>query len=588
MKSASLFLRIWCSHGMAVTVSMLVLLSSASCFRDPDTNKVLCHGIESKCPDGYVCKMVGETGRCCKPDDFNCPISSLDGAARDTLADVSHPSWPEAGQSVDGQEIDGAATDSAPVDSVMGTDFGPGDATPDASTNDTPLLSPDGEVDVPPDGRNDTMLPAEDGRPEGGTSLKGPGELCSIGAECAGGQCADGVCCDKACVGCSACTKALTSKSDGTCASVSNGIDPHGTCGTSCSGSTLTTLVCNGTGTCTTATSQACPGGVLCADSSVCKSTSCSSDSQCAGGYRCNGTSCVPKKTLGSSCGAGDECSSGNCVSSICCSSSSCPACQTCSGTGGTCAMAANSNGQSCGTNMYCSSGVCGACTPNQACSTGNACENGATSCSTGTSVCVKDGNQDTGTPCGAKQSCSGTTLTTADQCDGNGKCILGTSSSCPYGCTNNDCTTLAPVGAPCTTSSQCASRACAGVGTGTCQATCGDAVGATCCVDKGGCTAADSSCSSGKCVSTCGDLGRQCCADGSCHSGSVCNTSTNLCATCGGAGYRCCAGNTCSSGTICNPSANLCILCGDVGQQCCPGSICTVGVCSGNACVNG
>jgi hypothetical protein len=220
-----------------------------------------------------------------------------------------------------------------------------------------------------------------------------------------------------------------------------------------------------------------------------------------------------PGKDPGVGCSVGGECAGGNCVDGHCCASSTCPPCQGCTGAAGTCVADPYRSGQ----------------------------------------------------PCGAPQSCSAGVMVTADSCNNAGTCVPGTSTTCPYDCDGNRCAALAPIGTTCTMSAQCASGICAGVGTGTCQTSCGKAVGATCCIEQGGsCSALQMTCRGGICVPPCGAAGLECCQ------GSVCDT----------------ADLVCTGGLNDGGAAAACARCGQVGDLCCAGDTCTTGVCYNGRCL--
>jgi hypothetical protein len=324
------------------------------------------------------------------------------------------------------------------------------------------------------------------------------GSKCSAGNQCISGNCVDGYCCDVACAGsCQACD---LSGSIGKCVPLAANQAPHGgrmacasgTCGSHCDGKSAscvfapsTTLCgsakctngmataavnCDGMGSCPNASVTSC-GGLVCSGT-TCK-TSCATDADClAPTPYCSAGKCQSTKPLGRTCGGGSECATGNCVNGVCCSASSCAACQACNlATPGTCSnKAANAADTACGsatncrtgtcngagacneaadgtecgtTNKFCKSGVCGSCMPNQSCTPANSpCKNGMTSCATGTMACAATGNKSAGTSCGPAASCSGTTLTHATVCDGNGACAPPATQSCPNGCNGSktDC----------------------------------------------------------------------------------------------------------------------------------------------------
>ena len=77
---------------------------SASCYKDPDVNKIACRAPEYQCPGGYTCKMVSaDVGRCCKSNDVNCAVTGVDGSPNETPGEVGQPLGSEAGAPIDGQ-----------------------------------------------------------------------------------------------------------------------------------------------------------------------------------------------------------------------------------------------------------------------------------------------------------------------------------------------------------------------------------------------------------------------------------------------------------------------------------------------------
>jgi hypothetical protein len=188
------------------------------------------------------------------------------------------------------------------------------------------------------------------------------GTVCGAAGECLSGYCVDGVCCNTLCNGtCVSCAAKDNGVADGTCANVTAGTDPagectagsttcglDGTCGggkcryapttikcgtVGCMGSTLTPQSsCDGNGNCPAASPMACPGLVICASSSACKSPTCSADTDCISGYYCAGGTCTLKITTGNTCSANNQCSTGQCSSDkVCCSSACGMSCQGCS-----------------------------------------------------------------------------------------------------------------------------------------------------------------------------------------------------------------------------------------------------------------
>ncbi len=143
-----------------------------------------------------------------------------------------------------------------------------------------------------------------------GVCKKLSGQSCTTTEECGSGFCVDGVCCATACAG--ACTSCGLSSSRGICVAVAEGDDPHdkcpsgpcsackagacvlkpagASCGTTCSGSTLTHGACKADGTCET-TSEPCGGALVCEDAIACR-TWCDSHADCTTGV-CSDGACA-------------------------------------------------------------------------------------------------------------------------------------------------------------------------------------------------------------------------------------------------------------------------------------------------------
>lgn len=278
------------------------------------------------------------------------------------------------------------------------------------------------------------------------------GEECSSNAECGSGRCLDGVCCDRSCANCDACRFALTGKSDGTCAPVLAGQDPHeacedeaatnpcgndGTCdgegacrkvGTShvcaesaCSGgSFVPAATCDGQGECSTPLPEAC--GVSVCTATGCRK-SCVSQNDCGSASYCklsggNGT-CTAKKPSGAEASEAFECLSKVVADGVCCDRS-CTGCQACSGAPLTTAP----KGQ-------CSNIVAGRIAH-------DACEESDEQCGTsgtcdGTGACaMKTGPCDDGDGCTLDDSClsDGTCKGIARTCDAAPACYRSTTCS--------------------------------------------------------------------------------------------------------------------------------------------------------------
>ena len=382
--------------------------------------------------------------------------------------------------------------------------------------------------------------------------------------ECVSGIIADGVCCDKDCTGCNACTATLNGQAastTGTCMAVTaaKAADPHGVCpaasdpcgmdgtcngagachyaaggsdcGTpSCSSSMLTKSTCSSSHTCVAGTASACPGLLVCASTTACKTGACTSDSDCIIGNFCSGGTCTPKYDDSHSCtsGANNQCRNNNCVGGTCCSTP-CGECHTCST--GTCALV--SNGTACSTGV-CNAGTCNPCTANQPCTvSGEECWNHSTSCSTGSSVCAKTTAVNNGTQCGSAARCNGSQSIGHWTCQG-GTCTQPTPTSCPYTCNSSTglCAGECSLG-----SSRCASTA--EIQTCTSSYVYGTAVSC----------GANKQCTGNQCVCNAGTCGSSC---------AVCGGTTPYCSASGGC-VACRTSGDCPSGYTTCSSAGVC-----------------------------
>jgi hypothetical protein len=296
----------------------------------------------------------------------------------------------------------------------------------------------------------------------------GTGKVCSAGScvACnAGASCSAGSECVQGVISCtSGAPYCLTSyKPNGTVCE-SNKVCDNGTCIPCVEGA-----ACTPNGTCHTGTLHCGSGlptctdmggsvsdGTSCSTTSgyVCKSgtcnycsypgASCQLDNKCktaqiscdTGSAVCNYTG--GNVTDGTSCGTDAQhvCSGGTCT--LCKSGVACTPANPCHKGVTSCSTGTSvcvdqstlaADGTNCGTNMFCKTGVCGACTENAACSTGDPCQTGKTTCATGTSVCVPSGATGAST-------CGNVT---------KGTCVSG-ACQCPAGSGfyNGDCQTCA------------------------------------------------------------------------------------------------------------------------------------------------
>jgi len=331
-------------------------------------------------------------------------------------------------------EIDSSAPADATVDQAQMPDLAP---EPDASPPDLPLVL--------------------NGRP------------CSDGAQCESRLCVDGVCCSGACTG--SCVACNVPGSMGTCAPISAGEDPSdecpqdpvSTCGRDgtcdgqgacrhykvgelcapggCTGDKETAASkCNGAGACV-------PGPTVSCSPNVCMNgscaSSCSKQADCQAGFFCDGTACRATRTPGQACAMAFECASGNCIDGVCCNTPCTEACHSC-------ALAS-----SMGTCTPVPSGM----DPRDSCPTEAPSTCGRTGVCDGKGGCLL---HPTATPCGAGQSCSGTTLTAAGACNGLGVCAPGATSQCTaFKCAGNACGTSCAGPAQCRSGFACTGTSC-------------------------------------------------------------------------------------------------------------------------------
>ena len=266
--------------------------------------------------------------------------------------------------------------------------------------------------------------------------------------------------------------------------SCSNGSEVHTQlpAGTPCGGGNT----CTASGTCCTPTTCAaagrncgsmsdgcgmtldcgsCPVGDSCSSGGVCR---CSNGIRDGGeaGVDCGGT-CPTKCANGTSCTSGGSCTSGNCVEGVCCNSPCNTTCVSC---------LQSRSGQSDGTcaNITTGSDPKGECSPQSpsTCGRTGQCAGGACQL------------HPSGTACAAA-SCTGSTQTNQDTCDGSGTCVDGGSMSCggAYICSGGSCQSCSdgvqngnetgvdcgggppcsgcPNGTPCGSPSECATGNC-------------------------------------------------------------------------------------------------------------------------------
>lgn len=360
---------------------------------------------------------------------------------------------------------------------------------------------------------------------------------------------------------------------------------------------------CDGSGNCKKSLGKACGGATecvstFCADG-VCCNNACTNDCRacnqngsmgmcgnvpkntddggCTGPtISCNNDGTCDKE-IGGSCGNSNECLNGNCRDNYCCDSGCSGMCQACS------------SGKTGGMNGTCGPVLAGTDPDNECASEAqNTC--GRTGFCGGGSTCQLYAM---GTNCGDMLSCTGSTQTNADTCNGTGMCIDGGTTSCGafvcmgtmcqsscttdancangYYCNNMNCALKQNNGAVCTAPNQCSSGFCVdgvccdAACTGMCQA----------------CTSAKTTQTNGQCksipsgsdpddectmaaASTCGDTG-ECNGAGACEKyalGTICAASSCMTGTqsnsdtCNGMGMCTDGGTTPCDPYICGATA--------------------------------
>ncbi len=357
------------------------------------------------------------------------------------------------------------------------------------------------------------------------TGRSAQGAACTAADQCQSGACVDGVCCNTACAGtCQACVQSATGQPNGTCGPVNDGKDVHADCpGASCTGTTLTSNVCDGTGKCRPSTSSCAPYACD-ASGSIC-AKACKVDGDCgATGYCAADGTCVGKKARAATCADARECGSGYCADGVCCDQACTGQCQACGepSSAGTCiavkgkprtprtdcaGSGTTCGGQCDGTNIA----ACAYATADQSCGTG----------------CVDARHQ---------------------ACDGAGSCL--SASVCPG---NLACDGATKCKTACATSADCVSGYTCDGADHKCKA-----ISATCSADGTSSIPADASqppkpCGAYRCNPSSGDCFPSCtstddCAAGSSCSGGVCQSApvdTNASGGCsvdatpGGAGAK-------------------------------------------------
>ena len=417
------------------------------------------------------------------------------------------------------------------------------------------------------------------------TDMQANGTVCGTDMVCRGGSCGactEGMACDvtgKPCrVGSIVCTTGAPvctesdNKPNGTMCGTGM-VCQVGTCATCQAGGACTptnrchtgTLVCSGAAPTCTDTNTNVTAGTACGTDMVCGSAgTCAA---CVAGMTCN----VPGKPCsrgtiacntgapvciesgnapnGTACGSDMVCSNGTCAA--CAVGAACQPANPCHAGTTVCAPSIGcsdtgqslSNGAQCGTDRVCNAGTCVSCSSGASCQPTNPCKIGATSCLTGSPVCVEQGNRQNGTMCGANMVCSA------------GACVS---------CMAN---TACPPTNPCHT------------GTLACS------TGAPVCTDTGQSVAdgtvcgANLVCKTGACVACV--AGQACQPTNPCKNGATaCTTGSMVCVetTNKGAGTLCGAGQSCANGTLTLPAmCNANGACA-AATMACPSNTCNTG----------
>ncbi len=289
------------------------------------------------------------------------------------------------------------------------------------------------------------------------------------------------------------CGSVAACASNGTCA-----VAPFGkSCGpTSCSGTTVTGKICDGTGTCVDQQNAQCTPYVCAAG--ACTSP-CTGDTDCVTTHYCETATCVPKAANGTACSVANSCTSGFCVDGVCCDApctGQCQACgeagslgqcktiagdprpgrQACTGTGACKASCDGGNPTACtfpGSATECKPASCAGDTSQPAgfCDSAGACTTPATqgclpyTCDAGTGVCKSSCSSDL--DCGQSAKCdtaTGKCAVTVASCKDAFTVLLpnGTTESCtPYKCVGGACQQQCSTKNDCATGYDCQSTQC-------------------------------------------------------------------------------------------------------------------------------
>jgi hypothetical protein len=290
------------------------------------------------------------------------------------------------------------------------------------------------------------------------------GASCTTSSQCGTGQCVDGVCCESACTEtcktCNAegkCVAVAAGEADSACtAQPMTGCGRDGMCDGAgacrywaadtecapgnCTGTTLTPArVCDGKGTCKTATSTTCP--TTCVNNS-CNET-CSMQNPCQAGFFCDPDGkCKAKAAAAAPCTTNEECSTNFCADGVCCRTACDTPCYSCASPSapGTCTPAAAGQDprKECLAEAPTTCGHAGGC-------------DGAGACK------LFPPN----TPCG-DMTCTGSLESGPRTCNGAGSCVAPDVIPCsPFRCGGTSCRSTCTMNSHCELGFICMSNSC-------------------------------------------------------------------------------------------------------------------------------
>lgn len=364
-------------NGRAAWLAFAVALLAQGCFTPPnqvDPVNVQCQ-VTDDCPSGYVCRLPGKVGGCCRPSDQTCGL--LNDASPIDVA----------------QELDGASI-------VDGKNGGIDEPAADAGSN---IEASPGETG----GAAGTDGPQGSGGSDGRLELDSGGLDLPIDVPIPPRQDAGNVCGDGACSNCvqggecslpdSPCRKGVLTCTGGV--SKCDDVGPKADLTACDDGNACTTgEACHG-GVCNGGTPRICTASDSCHGAGTCDplTGACSNPTGNEGGA-CND---------GNACTQTDKCQSGQCVGTnpvTCTALDACHVAGTCNTSTGQCSNPVGNEGGSCTdpstpclVGKVCRSGVCQggstkSCLASDLCHTPGSCDPTTGICSTPAKTCVAKG----------------------------------------------------------------------------------------------------------------------------------------------------------------------------------------------------